>query len=867
MKYYNIDYKEILKQLNSCEDGLTDKQVQKNVKENGKNILKESKKDSNLKKFLNQFKDMMIIILCIASIISFVISYVNQESYIDSIAIIAIVIINAILGFFQEMKADKALEALKKMQTTNTKVKRDGKVKIIDSKDIVVGDIIVLEAGDTIPADARIIYAASLKCDEAALTGESIPLDKSIDVVDENTPLSMRNNMIYSGTSVVYGKGIAVVTATGMNTEFGKIAESLNKHEKEITPLEQKINGISKVLSIIISIIIVIMFIVGLLKGMKLTEVIMLSISLAVAAIPEGLPAVITITLSLGVSSMAKKRAIIRKMSSVETLGCTEIICSDKTGTITQNKMTVRKVFFDNKIINADEKIDKTFLEIMALNNDVEKDNKNYIGDPTEIALYNICEHQSIDINSLRNKYKRIDELPFDSDRKMMSTINKYDSNIKLLTKGSFDSIINCCSYILEDGKVQKLDDLKKQELKDIEIKLSNEAYRILAFAYKDLTDKYDLNNNLENNLIFVGMTCMIDPPRIDVKEAIASCKTANIKPIMITGDSLDTAIAISREIGILENKEQAITGTDLDKYSFEELKEKVKDYSVYARVSPTNKLNIVNAWKANNKIVAMTGDGVNDAPALKTANIGIGMGITGTEVSKGVSDVILSDDSFSTIVTAVKEGRRIYDNIRNVLVYLLTSNITEILVVFIGMIFGLEIFLPIQLLYINLITDSIPAIALSFEEAAADVMNRKTRKKDESFFTPFLIAKMISTSSLKTIAILLAYFVGLNFYGTNVASTMAFLCLILLEMLFSYSCRNLKNNILEIGVFKNKYLNRSIFILIAIQLIVFLTPLKTIFNLTDLTQVQVIYCFITVLPVVLIDELLKNKINKKFKD
>ncbi len=866
MNYYNFDIEEVLNNLDSNEEGLKNIEVANRLKKYGKNKLKVTNKQSKIKKFLCQFKDIMIIILILSAIVSFILSIINNESFTDSIIILLIVIINAIVGYIQELKADKALEELKKLQTTKTKVKREGKIIEIDSEDIVIGDILVLEAGDTVPADARIIYEASLKCDESSLTGESTNVSKTSSKLDGELPLQNRTNMIYSGTNITYGKCIAVVTSTGMDTEFGLIAKTLTEEIKEVTPLERKINDISKFLSIIIFVIIFIMFIIGLIKGMKISEVIMLSISLAVAAIPEGLPAVITITLSLGVATMSKKKAIVRKLSSVETLGCTEVICSDKTGTITQNKMTVVGIYFDNKLIDSKEEINNDLLEMMALNNDVEKSDDKYIGDSTEIALYNICEDHLIDVNDLRSKILRIGELPFDSDRKMMSTINRYDKCIKILTKGSFDSIINCCTKIYENGNISDLGDSKKQELKNKEKELSNKAYRILAFAFKEISDEYNLDINLENNLIFVGMTLMIDPPRLDVKEAINECKLANIKPIMITGDSLDTAIAISKEIGILSNRKEAITGTEIDKLSKQELKDKVKEYSVYARVSPMNKLEIVNAWKENNVVVAMTGDGVNDAPALKKADIGIGMGITGTEVSKNVSDIILADDSFSTIVTAVEEGRRIYDNIRNVLVYLITGNIAEVLVVFIGMIFGIEIFLPIQLLYINLITDSIPAIALSFEEGTNDIMERKV-KNTNTFFTPFLLSKIFLSSLLKTSVILFVYFTSVNIYGVSTSISMAFLCLILLEMIFAFTCRNLKKNIIFEGMFKNKVMNKSMIILLLIQILLFITPLKSMFGIVRLSLFQLIYCIIIVLTIFLIDELTKTILVKLFKD
>lgn len=867
MKFYSLDIEETLKKLNSNKNGLSNEEVQKRLKKDGKNKIIEKKKESYFSKFLNEFKDLMIIILILSAIVSFILSILNNESFIDSLIILAIVILNAILGFIQELKADKAIESLKKMQITTIKVKRNNKIYVVNSENIVKGDILVLEAGDTIPADARIIWEASLKVDESALTGESIPVSKNITILKENTVLAQRKNMIYFGTNIVYGKCQAVVCETGLNTEFGLIAKYLNNEEKEITPLQRKIDGISKFLSIIIFLIIVIMFIIGFIKGMDIKEVIMLSISLAVAAIPEGLPTVITITLSLGMSTMAKKHAIVRKMSSVETLGSIEVICSDKTGTITQNKMKVQEVYYNNKICSYND-LDKNniLLSIMALNNDTEKSNNNYIGDPTEIALYEACE-ECLNINKLIDNNKRIDELPFDSNRKMMSTINKNENNFILYTKGSFDSIIKHCLYIYEDNNIKELTKEDINKLKEIERQESNKAYRVLAYAYKKIDESYILDKSLENKLIFVGMTAMIDPPRVDVKEAINECKIAHIKPVMITGDSLSTATSIAKKIGILANESEAITGELLDKMSKEELVKNISNYSVYARVSPMNKLAIVNAWKQNGKIVAMAGDGVNDAPALKSADIGVGMGITGTEVSKGVSDIILADDSFSTIVTAVKEGRRIFDNIRNVLVYLLTGNIAEILVVFIGTLCGMEIFLPIQLLYVNLITDSIPAIALAFESSEKNIMHKKGPKNNGSFFTPFLIAKISLSALLKTIAITLVYFINIKLYNKEVATTMAFLTLILLEVIFAYSCRNLKKNIINKNLFSNKYMNKSIFALGIIQIIIFITPLKSIFNIVDLKLFQVIYCFVVVILLFLTDELSKNIIIKLFKD
>ena len=863
-KYYDLDIDDVFLTLDTSESGLSCYDADDRLKKNGKNVIVSLKEVSNVRKFFNQFKDLMILILIIAAIVSFFLSFSNSESFFDSIIILVIVILNAVLGFLQELKADKSIEALKKMQVSRIKVKRDNKVLVIDSEDLVCGDYIYLEAGDRVPADCRVIFDVSLKVDESSLTGESVSVSKTSDGFDDSSVF--KSNMVYAGTSVVYGKCHAIVCFTGMDTEFGKIAKGLAETKSEPTPLQRKIDSISKGLSIIIGIVIVVMFIIGLVEGMAISEIVFLSISLAVAAIPEGLPAVITITLSLGMSAMAKKHAIVRKMSSVETLGCAEVICSDKTGTITQNKMVVKEVYFNDCFYDFDGDIDNDILlKIMALNNDVEKSDDKYIGEPTEVALYEYSERY-LDIDKLKSYNERIYEIPFDSERKLMTIVNKDDDKISVYTKGSFDSVIDCCKYIYEGNCVKKLTASKKDYLRDIERSQASKCYRNLAYAYKVL-DEFNEDLNFESELIFVGISSMIDPPRSDVKEAISVCKSAGIRPIMITGDSLDTATSIAKDIGILEDGDEAITGAMVDKMSASCLKKNIDKYSVYARVSPMNKLDIVNAWQSNNKVVAMTGDGVNDALALKKADIGIGMGITGTEVSKSASDIILTDDSFSTIVSAIGEGRRIFDNIRNVLVYLLAGNIVEILIVFIGMVLGFEIFVPIQLLYINLITDSIPAIALSFENAENDIMKREIRKKNSSFFTSFLIAKMSFSVILKTLSVVLVYYLGLKLYGVSIAKTMSFLTIIFLEIIFAFSCKNLKKSVLGGYMFNNSYLNRCILGLVIVQLIVFITPLRYVFNLEFLSLIQVIYSLVIVICVFLIDELSKVIICRLFKD
>ena len=866
MNFHSMKIEDIYKNLKTNEDGLSIKEVNDRLNTDGKNVIKHVKKKSDIVKFFDQFKNLMIIILIIAAICSCIISFINKESFTDGIIILAIVILNAVLGFIQEKRADKSIESLKKMQVVKVRVRRDNKTYIVNSEDIVKGDILVLEAGDTVPADARIIWARSLKVDESALTGESVSVSKSSLILDKDTSFSERTNMIFQGTNVVYGKCEAIVCLTGSNTEFGRVAESLIDNDTEITPLQKKIANISRVLTGIVVTVIVIMFIIGIIKDMKLSYVVMLSISLAVAAIPEGLPAVITIVLSIGMNDLAKKKAIVRKMPSVETLGSTEVICSDKTGTITQNKMTVKELFYDGSLISPFD-IDKSSLlvKMMILNNDASFSNEKYIGDPTETALVE-CFKLSL-VNNVKKLNKRIDELPFDSNRKMMSIVNKCDKTLELYVKGSFDSVIDRCNYIYINGKVVKLTEKKKLELLSLEKEKSNNAYRLLAFAYKKLDSNYKIDFDLEEDLVFIGIVMMIDPIRDDVKESIKMCLDAHIKPVMITGDSLMTAKAIARSVGISNDDSEVISGSDVDKMSFEELKANVTKYSVYARVSPMNKLDIVNAWKENGKVVAMTGDGVNDAPALKAADIGVGMGITGTEVSKSVSDIILTDDSFSTIVSAVREGRRIFDNIRNVLVYLLVGNIAEVIVVFISMAMGIEIFSPIQLLYINLITDSIPAIALAFEKESNDIMNREVRKNNSTFFTSFLVAKIGISAVLKTITMLLVYAISYKLYGISVASTMAFLTLILLEMIYAFSCKNLKTNVIKKDIFDNKFMNIGMLVLLVLQLVIFVTPIKHFFGLEDVNLIQSSYCLLIVIIVFVIDELSKYVVTLKFRD
>ncbi len=863
-EYYKIKLSDIYDEFNSKLGGLTKSEASKRLKLYGKNKLDEGKKKSKLIKFLEQFKNLMVIILILASVISFITAYLEGESYIEGFIILGIVILNALFGYIQEAKADKAIEALAKISTPDILVRRDNKLQKIKIEDLVVGDILVLEAGDYVGADARIISSISLKVEEASLTGESGSVSKNNEKILEDTVLNERKNMIYSGSNIVYGKCEAIVVATGMNTELGKIAKSLSKEEQTITPLQKKINNISKILSIIVSIIVVIMIIIGIINNNDIMYIFIMAISLAVAAIPEGLPAVITVILSLGMTRLALKKAVVRKISSVETLGSTEVICSDKTGTITQNKMTVRKVFVNNKVdySHNEEIINK----IMALCNNVVKED-NYIGDPTEIALYQYVEDNG-NLSSILGENKRIYEIPFDSERKLMSTINSSKEEVVVYTKGSLEAILSKSNKYLLNGKEVKLTKSQSDEIKEVEEVMSDSALRVLGLAYKKIDKKKKYSEEeVESDLIFVGLVGMIDPPRESVKESIMTCYKAGLKPVMITGDNLNTAIAIATEVGIYKEKDKAIEGKDLDKISDKELEKTVKNYTVYARVTPEHKLRIVKAWQKNNKIVSMTGDGVNDAPALKIADVGVGMGITGTEVSKNVSDIVLLDDSFNTIVIAIEEGRNIYENIRKAISYLLTANIAEILIVFISTLLNYSIFLPIHLLYINLVTDSLPAIALSFEKSDKNIMKKKTRKNTDTIFTKFLTSKIIFSSILKAIAVLAVYFTSIPIFGPTTGTTMAFLTLILLEMTFAISCRNLFSTVVNKNIFSNKIMNISMIGLLVLQVLVFTTPMSTIFSVEYINLYQLGYIMLFVISVFMIEEVTKRFFTERFKD
>ena len=875
MKYYDEEVDKVLASLETNENGLSTQEAEARLNRYGLNKLKETNKKSKLSKFLDQFKDMMIVVLLIAAVFSGISSYLNGEAYTDTIVIIAVVLLNAIMGFAQELKADSAVESLRKMTTPNAKVIRNGQVTICSSEKIVPGDILSLEAGDTVPADARVIWEVSSSVDESMLTGESEPIEKNVDVVSSDAQINERINMVYSGCNVVYGKLKAVVVKTGMDTELGKIASSVQKDKEVLSPLQIKINNISKVLSIIIALIIGFVLIYGIAKGNDTLEIIMLCISLAVAAIPENLPTVITVTLSLGTTAMAKKNTIVRKISSVETLGSIDIICSDKTGTITQNKMTVKEVIFNNKNYKVEkEPIENSelLIDLMVLCNDSKfdpQDKENLIGDPTETALFKYAMDMGYNPQNIVNENKRVAEVPFDSDRKMMTTINTVQNKIIVATKGSLDSLLKKCTSYYENGNVYEINEKQTQKILNFEKEMAQKSLRVLSFAYKVIKEvpSEDELVAVESNLTFVGLVGMMDPPRETVKESIKTCREAGIRPIMITGDSLSTATAIAKEIGIIQEGTGVIEGKELDKLSDEQLIKEVSKYSVYARVQPEHKVRIVKAWQANNKVVAMTGDGVNDAPAIKLAHVGIGMGKTGTEVTKSVADVILVDDSFSTIVDAVGEGRKIYDNIRNGIIYSLASNFAEILVVIVGLFNNIEIFLPLHILYINLATDSIPSICLAFEKAAKGIMKRKPKPVNAPFFTPFVIASLAVSALFKAVSVLGTYYFANMYYGQDVARTMAFLCMVVQEMVYALNCRNLKEPIVKQGIFSNKAMNIGMLILIVMQLLVFLTPIGSIFEIVPLTLTHLLIIILINIVGFGVIELSKFGVRKLFKD
>ncbi len=816
--YYKLSVDETLNELNADSAGLSSERAAERLAQYGPNKLKEAEKPGFWKRFLTQLKDPMLLILLAAAGVSALTGAIAGESeWAETIIILAVVLLNAVLGVLQESKAEAAIEALQTMTAATCKVLRDGKMAVLHSDELVPGDVVLLEAGDAVPADGRIIESASLKIEEAALTGESVPVNKMLDALgaaqkQADVPLGDRKNMCYMGSTVVYGRGKAVITATGMSTEMGKIAGVLSNTKDEQTPLQRKLDELGRLLSKMVLGICVFIFAFNLFmargeltaSGHALEVVLktfMVAVSLAVAAIPEGLATVVTVVLSIGVTKMSRENAVIRRLTAVETLGCTQVICSDKTGTLTQNKMTVVEHIGETLSVAS----------AMALCSDaVLNDEDQAEGEPTECALVNFACSVGAKKRDLEKKSPRIDEAPFDSARKMMSTVHKSGEGFVQYTKGAPDALLSRCTHYFESGKILPMTDAKRREILNSNKTMADRALRVLAVAKRDWAEKPENNapEYLERDLVFLGLTGMIDPIRPEVKAAIAECRGAGIRAVMITGDHRDTAVAIAKELGIITDESQAVTGAELDRLSDEQLRERVTEYGVYARVQPEHKTRIVQAWKARGAVTAMTGDGVNDAPSIKSADIGIGMGITGTDVTKNVADMVLADDNFATIVVAVGEGRRIYDNIRKAIQFLLASNMSEVLGVFCATLMGFTLLNPVHLLFINLVTDCFPALALGMEKAEPDVMNRPPRNSREGIFAGGLLGDIIYQGILVTALTILSYWMG-NFFETGVFSlpagvsehgmTMAFLTMSMCEIFHSFNLRSQRNSVFSL--------------------------------------------------------------------
>lgn len=874
MKFYCSTIDDALSATDSASKGLTTLEAEKRLNDNGKNKLVEGKKVSLLRRFLSQLADPMIIILLAAAAVSAVMAFLEGESPADVFIILVVVIINSVLGVYQESKAEKAIEALQQMAAATSKVLRDGKITIVKSEDLVVGDVVLLEAGDAVPADGRILESASMKIEEAALTGESVPVSKDTEAISldgrSDVPLGDRKNMVYMGSIVVYGRGSAVITATGMETEMGKIADALANAKEGQTPLQIQLSQLSRILTYLVLGICAVIFAVGLLRsgsfsGHMLLNTFMVAVSLAVAAIPEGLVAVVTIVLSVGVTNMSRKNAIIRRLTAVETLGCAQIICSDKTGTLTQNKMTVVDNFTNDVTLLA---------TAMALCSDAElSEDGGVTGEPTECALVAWASKLGLNKDQLRIDSPRIGEAPFDSLRKMMSTVHLHsDGSVVQYTKGAPDEVLKKCTHWLKDGNVHVLTEQAKAEILAANKDMAGRALRILAAAkktYKTEPHSYEAEE-LEQELCFIGLAGMIDPVRPEVKAAIDKCRSAGIRPIMITGDHIDTAVAIASELGILTEDTIAISGSMLGDMSDEAFEGQFKKISVYARVQPEHKVRIVNAWRGAGYVTAMTGDGVNDAPSIKSADIGVGMGITGTDVTKNVADMVLADDNFATIVSAVEEGRRIYDNIRKVIQFLLSSNMSEVLSIFIATLLGFVILKPVHLLWINLVTDSFPALALGMERTEPDIMKRRAREASEGVFSGgmgFDIAYQGVMVSVLTIA---AYFIGhfletgnLEITNSAIGTTMAFFTMSMAEIFHSYNMRSQRGSIFKLG-YTNRALNFAAFASFALTVaVIYLPGLSSAFHFEHLSLQQfaaALLLSVSVIPIVELVKLIKRK-------
>lgn len=850
--FFTLDETAVFEQVQSSEKGLMSTEAEKRMAEYGPNQLNKGKSKSLLVKFLEQFKDFMIIVLLAAAVISGIFGDIT-----DSIIILVVVILNAILGVFQEAKAEEAINALREMSSPEAHVKRDGTVVSLKSDQLVVGDVVLLEAGNIVPADLRLIEVASLQIEESGLTGESVPVDKDLTIIeDAKAGIGDRTNMAFMNSNVTYGRGEGIVVGTGMNTEVGGIAKMLASTDETMTPLQKNLNRLGKYLTVAILIIAVIIFVVGLLNGRGWLDMLLTSISLAVAAIPEGLPAIVTIILALGTQKMAKRKALVRKLPAVETLGSTDIICSDKTGTLTMNQMTVEKMYINGQLQDSDAPIDadSPVLRSMIYANDTQlSGDGTLIGDPTETALIQFALDKKINVSEVLAKEPRVAEIPFDSKRKLMSTVHEQsDGHFLIAVKGAPDELIKRCTSYSENGETERLDEATKKTILEINHELATQALRVLATAYKVVANKPDdmSSEKVEQDLIFSGLIGMIDPEREEAKGAVLVARKAGIRSVMITGDHRDTAEAIARRLGILEETQMGgvITGAELDEISDEDFSTRVKDFSVYARVSPQHKVRIVKAWKKAGKIVAMTGDGVNDAPALKTADIGVGMGITGTEVSKGASDMILADDNFSTIVVAVEEGRKVFSNIQKSIQYLLSANLGEVLTLFIATLLGWSILAPVHILWINLITDTFPAIALGLEPAEKDSMEQPPRGEKATFFSNGVLGSIIYQGILEGGITLFVYWwattnpvhAGNNELIHSDALTMAFVTLGMLQLFHAFNVKSVEKSLFTVGFFKNKMFNLSILVSGSLLAVVVLVPgLNEAFKVSHLNAQQ----------------------------
>ena len=879
--YHNKTISDTLKELKTSRGGLTTQEAQDRLKKFGQNTLKLEKKQNYVLKFLSQFKDIMVIILLCAAVVSLIFAIIEKSSteLIDAIIIFVIVLINATLSFTQEIKAENALESLKKMSQPFSTILRDGEQKRIKTSDIVVGDIIFLEAGDVVPADILLIESASLKCDESTLTGESVSSDKEAGLVlKEKTSLADRKNMCFSSTTISYGRGIGVVVSTGQDAEIGKIASLITQEKNESTPLQKSLNKLGEIITFIVLAIAIIIFLVDVIFAhFGYVESFLTAVAIAVAAIPESLPAVVTIILSLGVIRLAKKNAIIKKLHAVETLGCCGVICSDKTGTITQNKMTVQEVSvnLDIKSNNLDltNKTEQELLNCMLLCNDARKQSTTYLGDPTESALIRYAEKQNLLKKDFENKYKRVGEIPFDSKRKLMTTINIVDNNYIQYTKGAVDELLLKCSHILINGELLLLTQSHISKIKEQNSYMCSNALRVLAYAAKNLgevTSSNKFNSKIEeDNLIFLGLSGMIDPPRKEVFDALKKCKTAGMKTVMITGDHMDTATAIAKSIGMIKSDKEVINGSFLDKFSDKELEKEILKYSVFTRVSPEHKVRIVKALKSTGKIVAMTGDGVNDAPSIKVADIGIGMGQNGTEVTKEVADMILSDDNFATIVVAVEEGRRIFENIKKTIEFLLSCNIAEVLAIFaLTLIFPQYAFLSaVQILFINLVTDTFPSIALGVDEAQKDIMNSPPRDPKKNILSGKSGFNIIYQGITQALIVILNFIIGIFvFKSQTIASTMAFLTLNFIQLFHMYNVHSEKG-VFRDNAFKNKFINISFICEISLFILIsFIPPLANILGMAKLNLLQWSIVFVSSFLIIPVCEIVKFFQQKRLK-